>query len=106
MTSDQSPVVTAQQDHDFIIQSLDKIPRDCLIVTQESYLFDFFDRIATSIYLEDLELENECLFYYKGELCYRLELKDTCEEFEKKLDLDPYLTNGRHTFYKIKRNSK
>lgn len=102
LTSDKSPITTAQDDHDFIIQSLDKIPESCLVITQESYLFDFFDKSATSIYLKDLELKNGCLLYYKGELCYRVELADTCKEFEEKLSLESYLTNGRHTFYRIK----
>ncbi|MDP2922215.1 MAG: glycosyltransferase family 39 protein [Candidatus Omnitrophota bacterium] len=102
LTSDKSPVTTAQEDHDFIIQNLDKIPEDCLVITQESYLFDFFDKSATSIYLKDLNLKNKCLLYYKGELCYRIELGDTCREFEEKLGLESYLSNGRHTFYRIK----
>lgn len=102
LTSDKSPIITAQDDHDFIIQSLDKIPKDCLVITQESYLFDFFDRSATSIYLENLDLNKDGMFYYKGELCYRIELTDTCEKFEKNLGLETYLTNGRHSFYKIK----
>jgi len=101
LTSDKSPVITVQEDHDFIIQSLDKIPKDCIVITQESYLFDFFDKSSTSIYLENLDLNRDCIFYYKGELCYRVELRDTCEKFEKNLNLETYLTNGRHTFYKI-----
>jgi len=108
LTSEKSPVVTAQQDHDFMIQILDEIPHDCLIITQESYLFDFFDRSAVSIYLKDrgldlkgLSLENDCLFYYKGELCYREELKEVCKKFEEKLDMELYLTNDRHKVYKI-----
>lgn len=102
MISEKSPVITAQQDHDFVIQSLENIPKNCLIITQESYLFDFFDRSAMSIYLKDLGLEEDCLFYYKGELCYREELRKVCEDFEKKLELESYLTNGRHSFYRVK----
>jgi len=102
LTSNKSPVTTVQEDHDFITQSLGKIPKDCLVITQESYLFDFFDKSATSIYLKDLDLKKECLIYYKGELCYRIELADTCREFEEKLNLESYLNNGRHTFYKVK----
>lgn len=101
LTSQKSPVLTAQRDHDFIIQSLDKVPEECLIVTQESYLFDFFDRSATSIYLEGLPLDEDCLFYYKGELCYSVELIETCKRFEEKTKMENYLTNGRHAFYKI-----
>lgn len=104
LTSEKSPVQSVQDDHDLVEKSLEIIPKECLVITQESYLYDFFDQSATSIYLpQQNDLEGKCLYYYEGEVCWREEANKLCKEFRNKLVLsEPLLSNGRHSLYVIK----
>jgi len=103
LTSKDSPYTPPQRDYEFAISSLPKIPENCIIITQEPYMFDLHDRSATSIHLQNLYLDNDCVYYYEGESCYRLGLYKTCNKVADSLTLEdkPYLSNGRHSFYKI-----
>ncbi|MBU4501805.1 MAG: hypothetical protein KKA79_04380, partial [Nanoarchaeota archaeon] len=102
-TSEKSPVQSVQNDHDLLEKSLEFIPEGCVVVTQESYLFDFFDQSAISIYIPLYkDLNKGCFYYYEGELCWRVDAKDICSEYRRRLNLsEPLLSNGRHSLYKI-----
>ena len=102
LTSDKSPIIQAQQDYKTLMDSLDIVPKDCIILTQESYLLDFYDRNSVSLFLSDLELEG-CIFYYEGELCYRQEARNKCSKM-KDVVMENVYSNGRHSLYKINEN--
>ncbi len=104
LASDKSPVQSAQDDHDLIMKALGAVPKECVIITQESYLFDFFDRSAASIYITlPPALRGKCLYYYEGEVCWRKEANDVCKEARNKMVLsEPLLSDGRHSLYEIK----
>ncbi len=103
LTSEKSPVPSAQSDHDLIEKILEVVPEDCTVLTQESYLFDFFDRSAASIYILSYEkLDQKCYYYYEGEVCWRQEANKLCEEFRKKTVLsEPLLSDGKHSLYRL-----
>lgn len=102
LTSKISPVQSVQNDHDFVEKILEIVPKDCTIITQESYIFDFFDRSATSIYIPLEDLNGECFYYYEGEVCWRKEGKEICEKYREKLKLnEPLLSDGRHNLYQL-----
>ncbi|MBL7101007.1 MAG: glycosyltransferase family 39 protein [Nanoarchaeota archaeon] len=104
LTSKDSPYTPVQRDYEFVVESLQKIPKGCIIITQEPYIFDLHGQSATSIHLPNLYLNNDCMYYYEGESCYRIGLYKICNEVAETLALEskPYLSDGRHSFYKIK----
>lgn len=103
ITSVESPVQSVQNDHETIEKTLDIVPKECTILTQESYLYDFFDRSAATIYIPLPEgIDKKCLYYYEGEVCWRKEAYNLCKEFRKKAKLsEPLTSDGRHALYKI-----
>jgi len=101
ITSYQSPVLSAQQDYELLISHLKDIPRDCLILTPESYVPDFFDRSSLSIYLLDrYNISTTCNYYYESEICYR-EAKNVCDKMRTTYNLELMFTNNRHRLYKL-----
>jgi len=104
ITSDKSPVLTAQQDYELAQEVVRLVPEECVIITQESYIFDFFDKSAMSIYIPTpMVLEGICFYYYEGEVCWREDAKGLCDSFKQTLTLgEKVLTNGRHSLYEIK----
>jgi 4-amino-4-deoxy-L-arabinose transferase-like glycosyltransferase len=103
LDSKESPVLSVQNDHDLVEKSLSLLPKDCIVITQESYLFDFFDQSATSIYILPSEkLDQKCYYYYEGEVCWRQEANNLCKEFRKKTVLsEPLLSDGKHSLYRL-----
>ncbi len=103
LDSKESPVLSVQSDHDLMEKSLSLLQKDCIVVTQESYLFDFFDQSAISIYIQSPEsLDQNCYYYYEGEVCWREEAINLCKEFREKIVLsEPLLSDGRHSLYRL-----
>jgi 4-amino-4-deoxy-L-arabinose transferase-like glycosyltransferase len=100
ITSTDSPVAYAQQDYEFILSHLNDVPQDCLIITPESYVLDYFNRNALSIYLLDRFNISSCSYYYESEICYRESAAD-CNLIHAKYNLSLIATNSRHSLYKI-----
>ena len=102
ITLDKSPVVQAQQDHDFLVSHLSDIPKDCLVLTPESYVLDLYDKSSLSLYLLDrFQFSSKCNYYYESEICYRESFK-ICNATRNSFDLELVASNGRHSFFKIK----
>jgi 4-amino-4-deoxy-L-arabinose transferase-like glycosyltransferase len=100
LTSANSPVTFAQQDNEFIVEHLNEIPQNCLIITPEAYVLDYFNRNTLSIYLLDRFNLSSCSYYYESEICYR-ESSDECNSIHAMYNLTLIASNNRHTLYKI-----
>ncbi|MCG2717734.1 MAG: glycosyltransferase family 39 protein, partial [Nanoarchaeota archaeon] len=104
LISDNASVISAEEDYKTLLESLEFVPEGCIVLTQESYLLDFYDKSAASIFIPDLKLDG-CIFYYEGELCYRVEGMVKCSQIIEAVPLEQIYTDGRHKLYKVNQES-
>ncbi len=100
LLSEDAPVLSPQEDYETILSGFSMIPSDCIVLSQESYIWDFHGKSAASFFIPGLVLDG-CIYYYEGDLCYRFEANDECNKIRKNVLLRKIYSDGIHSYFKV-----